>query len=348
MKSMEPERVGEGEGSGMRWSVLLAVIGLSITDVESFAQRQPADQRLSLTRAGSDEPTFFATSGMVRFQFIQGRLCLNCPQHRKGTQCRDEPGISESITVTSERGVPSLHYVLQTTEQQLTLNVQHAGNVRLESRLLKSEQRAIVEQPAFGIIRWSLSDKDHTVNRDGATLLHLREHDPDVFDLHFGPLIACLLRGKSLTMLMDETSLAMVEQARRGGTPSVAEIKDMVESLSAPTVVQRSYAHRKLLKWGTPVIPVLQTLSDQDLNAEQRARIRDIRNRLRTFVDDTPASLAKLLVNDRSYWEVTVHRFNEGQVMLVNRHLEQLGVASLGVVSTAGNRVAARAGNSLK
>ncbi len=345
---MEPERVGEGEGSGMRWSFLLAVIGLSITDVESFAQRQPAGERLSSTREGSKNPTFFKTTGMVRFQFIQGRLCLNCPQHRKGTQSRDEPGISESITVTSERGVPSLHYALQTTEQQLTLNVQHAGKVRLESRLLKSGKRAIVQQPTFGMIRWSLFDDAQFDRRDGATLLHLREYDPESFDLHFGPLMACLLRGKSLSMLMDETSLAMVEQAHRGGTPSVAEIKEMVESLSAPTVVQRSYAHRQLLKWGTPVIPVLQTLWNDDLNAEQRARIFDIRNRLRTFVDDTPASLAKLLVNDRSYWEVTAHRFNEGQVMLANRHLEQFGVAPISVVSTVGHRVAARTGDSLK
>lgn len=117
MSSMKPERVGEGEGSGMRWSFLLAVIGLSTTDVESFAQRRPADQRLSSTRAGLCDPDFFSNTGMVRFQLIQGRLCLNCPQHRKGTQSRDELGISESITVTSERGLPSLHYVLQTTEQ---------------------------------------------------------------------------------------------------------------------------------------------------------------------------------------------------------------------------------------
>lgn len=348
MEFMEPERVGEGEGSGMRWSFLLAVIGLSITDVESLAQRQPADERLSPTLAGFREPVFFSKTDMVRFQLIQGRLCLNCPQHRKGTQSRDERGVSESITVTSERGVPSLHYALQTTEQQLTLNVQHAGKVRLESRLLKSGKRAIVQQPTFGMIRWSLFDDAQLDHRDGATLLHLREYDPESFDLHFGPLMACLLRGKSLSMLMDETSFAMVEQARRGGTPAIAEITDMVESLAAPTVSQRSYAHRQLLKWGTPVIPVLMTLSNEDLNAEQRARIGDIRNRLRPFVDDTPASLAKLLVNDRSYWEVTAHRFNETQVMLANRHLVQFGSAPLSVVSTAEHQVAGRTGNSLK
>ena len=348
MKGMGPERVGEGEGSGMRWRFLLAVIGLSIADVESFAQRQPADERLSSTHSGPDDPTFFKTTGMVRFQFIQGRLCLNCPQHRKGTQIRDEPGVSESITVTSERGIPSLHYVLQTAEQQLTLNVQHAGNVRMESRYLKSGQRAVVEQPDFGMIRWSLSDNEHTEIREGATLLHLREHEPALFDRHFGPLIACLLRGRSLDRLMAETSVAMVMQASRGGTPSVTDIKEMVELLSAPTFAQRSGAHRQLLKWGTPVIPVLQTSSHAELNAEQRARISKIRNRLRAVVDDTPASLAKLLVNDRSCWEVTAHRFSEEQIILANRHLVRFGVLPLSVASPAGHRVVARSENSLK
>lgn len=332
----------------MRWSFLLAVIGLSITDVESFAQRQPADERLSSTRAGSDDPTFFKTTGMVRFQLIQGRLCLNCPQHRKGTRSRDESGISESIMVTSEQGVPSLHYVLQTSEQQLTLNVQHAGNVRLESRFLKSGQRAIVEQPDFGMIRWSLWDNEQTETRNGATLLHLREQEPEVFDRHFGPLITCLLRGRSLDLLTAETSLAMVKQVSRGGTPSATDIKIMVESLSAPTFVQRSCAHRQLLKWGTPVIPVLQTSWNDELNAEQKVRIRDIRNRLRAFVDDTPASLAKLLVNDRSYWEVTAHRFSEVQIILANRHLVLFGASPLSVVSTTGHRVVTRPVNSFR
>lgn len=160
------------------------------------------------------------------------------------------------------------------------------------------------------MIRWTLSDDTQVDHRHGATLLHLRECDPDNFDLHFGPLIACLLPGRSLSLLIDETHLARVEQARRGGTPALTEIKGMVESLTAPTVVQRSHAHRQLLEWETPVIPVLLSISNDDLNAEQRARIRDIRNRLRPCVDDTPASLAKLFVNDESYWEVTAHRLD--------------------------------------
>ena len=345
---MEPEKFGEGEGSGMRWSFLLAVIGLSITDMESFAQRQPADERPSSIRSGSGDPSFFSTTRMVRFQIIQGRLCLNCPQHRKGTQRRDEPGLHETLAVTSEQGIPSLHYVFQTAEQQMTLNVQHAGKVRMESWLLDTGEHATLEQPRFGIIQWSLSRGDWHEQHQGATLLHLRQRDPAGFDLHFGSLIACLLRGKSLSTLMHETNLAVIQQARRGGTPSLAEIETMVDSLAAPTVGQRSHAYRQLIKWGTPVIPVLQTLSSDALDPEQQARIFHVRMRLTTYLDDTPASLAKLLVNDKSYWEVIAHQLNEEQVQLAERHLIDFGVYPLSTVSNSQHRVASSSETTLK
>ncbi len=320
---------------------MLAVIGLSITDVESFAQRQPAGERLSLTRSGSFDPCFLSTTELVRFQFIQGRLCLNCPQHRKGTQSRDEPGLHESIAVTSEQGIPSLHYVFQTAEQHLTLNVQHAGKVRLESQCLQTGERVILEQPAIGMVRCFRTGSRWSDQFEGSTLLHVRQQDPDGFDQHFGPLISCLLRGRSLSAITRETSLAMLAQARRGGTPTCVQIESMIDLLSAPTVAQRSHAHRQLLKWGTPVIPVLQALTSDELDAEQRARLGDIRFRLWSCLDDTPASLAKLLVNDKSYWEVIVHQLNEEQVRLADRHLVHFGVSPLAPVTTAEHRVAA-------
>jgi len=327
---------------------MLAVIGLSITDVESFAQRQPGGERLSPTRSGSFEACFLSTTEMVRFQFIQGRLCLNCPQHRKGTQSRDEPGLHESIAVTSEQGIPSLHYVFQTMEQQLTLNVQHAGKVRVELKFPKTGERSILEQPACGIVRWSRTGANWNGQLEGATLLHVRQQDPDGFDRHFGSLISCLLQGRSLSTITRDTHVAMLAQARRGGTPTVAQIESMIDLLSAPTVAQRSHAHRQLLNWGTPVLPVLQVLISDELDPEQRTRLGDIRFRLWSCLDDTPASLAKLLVNDRSYWEAIVHQLNEEQVRLADRHLVNFGVSPIAPAVSVEHRVAARPETSLR
>ncbi len=182
----------------MRWSLLVAVFGLSITDAASFAQRPPDGQRLDATRSASQDAGFFASTGVVRFQLIQGRLCLDAPRHRKGSQNRDENGVYESITVTAERGIPSMHYVYQTPEHHLTLSVQHAESVRIESWFPNSAERSVLEQPELGKITWSLQRGDFEQQYDGSTLLHVRHTDAVGFDLHHGMLVERLLRGTSL------------------------------------------------------------------------------------------------------------------------------------------------------
>ena len=144
----------------MRWSLLVAVIGLSITDVASLAQRPPDNQRLALTQSTSEHAGFFASTGVVRFQIIQGRLCLDAPRHRKGCQNRDEDDVYESITVTAERGIPSMHYVCQTPDHHLTLSVQKGDSVRIESWFPKTTERSVLEQPDFGTISWTHSRGD--------------------------------------------------------------------------------------------------------------------------------------------------------------------------------------------
>ena len=329
----------------MRWSLLLAVFGLSITDVASFAQGPPADQRLSSMRTRCDDAGFFATTGVVRFQFIQGRLRLDSPKHRKGSQSRNEQGIYESITVTSERGIPSLHYVFQTEEHHITLNVQHSGTVRMESWFPNSSERSILEQPDFGMLSWRLARGDLSDRHQGATLLHLRHHDQVSFDVHFGEFIERLLRGQSLITLSDATGIAMLEQAERGGTPSAADINAMVELLRSPRIRIRTMAYRQLISWGTPVLLVLQHVSRDDLDAEQAARIRNISTCLRPLVDDTPASLAKMLVNDKAYWDAIAHKFDLQQLQVANRHLAHFGVPQIQLMPCPEHQIAARPGS---
>ena len=118
----------------MRWYLQAAVvIGLSITDVASQAQGPPADQGLSTSRSTPQDAGYFAKSGVVRFQLVHGRLCLDPPRHRKGSQSQDRDGVYESITVTAIRGIPSLHYVCQTDQNEITLSVEDAQDIRIES-----------------------------------------------------------------------------------------------------------------------------------------------------------------------------------------------------------------------
>ena len=324
----------------MRWSIVLAVIGLSITDVASFAQSKPDGEIPSKARPESRVPSLFSEAEMVRFHLIQGRICLNSRQHRKGTRSRDEPGLCESITVTSEQGIPSLHYVFQSAGHRVTLHIQHAVHVRIESHREATGEHSEMEQPAFGQVKWSRSGPGRSLQVEGATLLHLWQQDPHGFDHDFGLLISSLFPDSSFETLAHDTNSALLAEAYRRGKPTLAEIEAAVESLSAPRVAQRLVAHRQLLQWGTPVLPVLHTLPKDRLSVEQRARLRDVRLRLRTCQNDTPASLAKLLVNDKEYWQLIALQLNDQQVEAVDRHLVHIGLEPLRPFARSGSQVA--------
>ncbi len=325
----------------MRWCLQVAVvIGLSTTDVASRAQGPPAGHRLSLSRSTPLDAGFFATTGVVRFQLIHGRLCLDPPRHRKGSQSHDQDEVYESITVTAERGIPSLHYVCQTPEQQLTLSVQKAGYVRIESYLPKTSERSVLDQPEIGPIRWVLTRGDLNEQHDGATLLHVRQCDPTGFDLHYGLLAERLLRGQSIALLSDATEAAMLRQAGRTTTPDAESIRASIDQLRSPRRSDRLAAERRLLSWGTPIVPIIHSLPKRDMEPEQRDRLQCILRRLRLPVTDTPASLAMLLINDEQYWSKLAPRLSSDQFQLAENHLTRVGLDAIILESRPAERIA--------
>ena len=60
----------------------------------------------------------FEDSGFARFRLQSGRLILDPIQYRKGTHRRETDGRSESIVISSVRGVPSLHYTCEDAFQR--------------------------------------------------------------------------------------------------------------------------------------------------------------------------------------------------------------------------------------
>ncbi len=324
----------------MRWSLLVAVFGLSTLDVASFAQGRPAGDRLSTSRSGPDDSGFFASAGVVRFQLVQGRLCLDCPRHRKGSQSCDENGVFESITVTAERGIPSLHYVCQSDRHQLTLSVQEAKAMRIESWFPQSGERAVLNQPAVGQLTWHHTREDHTDQYQGTNLLHLRHANPDAFDHHFGWLIQRLLRGESLRTISESTQQIMLEELPLDSPINQDEVRQCVEQLRASRRATRIDAERQLLAWGTLIVPSLRNMLEGDLDTEQRERSRHLNTRLRPMIPDTPATLAKLLVNDHAYWYRIAGGLTDEQLRLANRHLTQFCAQPIELTSQPVYRIA--------
>jgi hypothetical protein len=222
----------------------------------------------------------------------------------------------------------------------LTLSVQKANSLRIESWFPKLSERSVLEQPELGNITWVQIRGDLEEQHEGATLLHIRQFDSHSFDAHYGLLVERLLRGQSLRSLCDATQMVMLNRTVNETVPDRASIRECVDQLRSKRRSSRIAAERQLLSWGTPIIPTLHRLRPDDLDAEQSNRVRGILRRLQPRVDDTPATLAKLLVNDPTYWSTIACRLSHAQLRIANQHLERFGVASIAASNGPEKRIA--------
>lgn len=330
----------------MRWFLLIAVLGLSVAQEMSFAQRPPGDDGPQPPGQGPGveypDSGYFASAGVVRFQLIGGRLQLDAPRHRKGSQNRESGRFFESITVTACRGIPSLHYVYQSPQQRLTLSVQNATHIRIESVFPDSGQRIVLDQPGTGPISWAVSQGAQKREHSGATLLHVRSDDPTTFDQHCGGLIQRILRGRSMEKLSASTEAILLQQLADKHACNAEAVHQCLQQLRSPKASVRRKAEKQLLSFGTSILPILDTVHQDDLDAEQRDRIRQLRRRLRRKDDDTPRSLAMMLINDRDHWSRLSPRLSREQLTLANTHLTRVGLQSLPLPSDPVVRIASR------
>ncbi|TWT70057.1 hypothetical protein Pan14r_23550 [Crateriforma conspicua] len=308
----------------MRWRCLLAVIlGLSMTDVATFAQGRPEAERLSPTPSSLTSDMSFDDHGMARFILVGGRLQLHPLQHRKGRETRDRGGVFESISVQSHAGLPTLQYTFQSAECHLSLNVQDAKSIRMELFVTDTQRRDVLEQYEGKPVRWITDD---TIEAD--SLLHLRRQNPQSFDKTFGEIVAHLLRGQSLHAFSRNVDRKLIHLVSSTDTalPRQDQIRQWIEALSADQIGKRQTAQNQLLRVGTPVLQMLDAIPSEHLDAEQRYRIKQIRRRLTPTMEDSVASWAHRLAMDRQYFATIAGDLPIDQQLIVNRHLESLGM----------------------
>lgn len=328
----------------MKWRLLFALIGLSIAGLSPPFQRvclgqgPPGAEGLDSTRPSPTDGGFFGGTGVVRFQLIQGRLSLDAPRHRKGSQSFSDDDVYESITVTADRGLPSVHYVCQTSAQHVKLDVTDATAVRIESWLPISGQRSVVSHDDDGHVRWTIESDGQQQHHSAPSLLHVRLIAADVFDRHYSNLFARMLRGTTMASLCGQVRKAMIAEtqrshavfsgatARNASSFTESDVRACVESLRSPDRRTRAVAEATLMAWGSPVLAWLPPSDSTDLDAEQSERLRMVRKRLRPRSGDTPQTLAKWLVNDAGYWSHIADGLDAEDQEAAKSHLQRFAV----------------------
>jgi len=261
-------------------------------------------------------------SGIVHFRLVLGRLELDPARHRKGskTATREAPDpLTETITVDSRRGIPSLHYTFETTTQQAIVDVVDAQRVQILSQRVDRPERVTLTQPVTGPITVQVDQAAGDQTLHVASLLHFQAAHPQLFDDHLQPLLPYLLEGPSLTTLRIAAAEQMVQVTVGRRLPMADEVRDCLDQMRSPKRSVRSAAEAELLSFGLPVMRQLDAIPNDRLDAEQAARVQRIRLTLRPRQHDTASQLASWLATDRDYWNLAVVDLSPPDRLLVDR-----------------------------
>lgn len=332
----------------MRYPYLIALaILMAMPTVSTPADEPTADQRLRERRGQGFHPArrssicptrpagVFSESGLVRFRLVSGRIEVDPMRYRKGSQEHQIDDFSESITVSSSRGIPSVYYSYRDGYQRIQMVAEHGKSLRIESTLIATGEQAILEQREAGNIRWSTrrnpveaSELDQAFS--GPTLLHIIGQDEAGIQIHVESLISRMLRGRSLIEMTHRTERYLQANAAKISVVSTDHVNELIDQLRSAKSSCRRAAAIELTRLGTSIIPYLTAaLERSDLDVEQVARVEALIARCPRIDEDTPSSLACLLASDRDHWQIMAKKMSHKQWIAANDHVRRCGLDAL-------------------
>lgn len=327
----------------MKWRCLLAVLlGLSFTDVATFAERPPDAERPSPPPSQPLPAYSFSETGAAKFQLVGGRIRLHPSLHRRARETRQDGGVRESLRVTSRQGIPSLQYSLDSPARMMTIAVIDAESLRLELVNRLTGHRHVLEQMVDEPVRWRIETPENQRSFQAKSLPHLRQRDPYPFDAAFEVIITRLLRGRSLKSFCEQVDDELVRSWQNESLelPSRRSVLEAVDGLASQRQHVRLCSLAKLRSFGTPVLSILDELSDEDLDAEQRRALKQLTHDGRMPVEDTVSTWTAELLMDRNYIAGLGPNLTSGQRIAANAHFRSLGLAEVRFADDVGVRIA--------
>jgi hypothetical protein len=334
----------------MRWPTLLISMGWFAIFVPDLRAEKPSSDPPEAANEYLPTPTLLRQNSAASFHLVLGRLQLDPVRYRKGSfslthsespssaAANSKPAlVTESMTVNSDRGRPSMQYVMTRPDARVAIDADTAGNwrIRTERRQHGRERKLLVEQLAGKQLQMhcSLGSQNgsdaeaYTVQ--GSTLMHLREADRAMFIEDIEPILNELLHPYCIQDLADRAHELSLHEPPAHSTDERlvddASIRTWIHELRSPSRIRRTEAERKLLAVGISLLPRLATIDPSTLDSEQRQRLSEIQSRLTPLAEDDAVRLAVLLRDDREYWQLAASRLDDRELQFVSNRLQKLG-----------------------
>ncbi len=304
----------------MRWWTRL-ILSIVISAVTSASEPISAQE---------STPSLIERSQCGHFLMVLGRLRLDEARYNK---LRREEAIegseagTEYVSVTADRGIPSLHYLRQTTRERLSVDVAHARQVTIESTLLgATEPQATMRlfQPRVGMVEWSIAAANAKVETYRApSLWHLYTMQPKLFETWICPILKHLFPASQQPLELDQIDEQLVTSVLREDVRPLQwdEVATLVAKLGATKRCDRMAAQTELIRYGVRVLPLLAMIDEASLDAEQRSSLTRIREHLEPRGHDSLDLVSCWLAHDYHFCEQSAQRWQPSDRQRISERL---------------------------
>ena len=268
-----------------RRTAIILTLGLSLTPrAQSLGQDIPGSDRLILEL------------NWVSFDVAMGRILATGNRTRQDRQrvCREHSnGITETLTVTLDRGLVSMHYESVSETRQLTVRVVRRDQVEIESTRHEPASHTttvLFLQPSDGDVVLTVHTEGQTPDEYRASSLwHLLLAHPEICHAHLNDALQMLRPNWQVDNEVAEIRALLLNCDPARLTTSRREVELLVEQMAHDDFRVRQRSARELRARGRSVLGFLQELDSTRLDAEQRLRIRSVQDSIIADFEDSPA-----------------------------------------------------------
>lgn len=283
---------------------------------------------LSLPKHGeSSEPNLLAQTGWVRVEIIGGRVAVL--SHRYGqsrtASCEGPRHSRQDLTVQMCGRSIVVNYEAEDYLGRRSLTVDEAGTVRATRLRYEAEPREVtLVQPLEGKLKVILESGGSVREVSAGSLWHLILAEPQLCHAHLIPLLESFRPELRIADQAAEIRSTLLASAGGDILAQRQQWRRWVSDLGHSNFQKRQAADQALRSVGQPVIAWLSRLDPEELDAEQRQRVRRICGELADPNRDTPDRVADWLIDDKTAWLAIIAEGQLDERIAAADHLSKL------------------------
>ncbi|REK12282.1 MAG: hypothetical protein DWQ37_12545 [Planctomycetota bacterium] len=218
----------------------------------------------------------------------------------------------------------SIHYDLSGEGDKLSIALDESGEFAV--RRVSAEpayEMEFVQQPG-GALLFTIVEGERQRSLRSRSFWHLYLAEPKTVERHLVPYLELLRPGWQLAATGRAIEDAMVQRAQHPEPLDTEHWQQLVDQLGSAKFSERETAEHDLLELGQVILPFLEGLRSDQLDAEQSDRVAALVDRLSAQYEDTTDRVATWLAADRDAWLALLDRDEPIKRRIAVRRLERL------------------------